>query len=309
MQPFSNYFQTSSNKTLLLAPTPPGTPQNEPDEEYLNSKEYSQAQSTGTESKSDHNNREPSPHQTKETSKNFFDQIVNKLSMFSFNKTKPATAPTPPGTPQNELDEDYFSSNSKQSEANNSSKANFIDQLVSQLSSFSFTSAFSQTTPENAACNQPKPMETSSTTTNYSSPHATPNLVKPQPVYSINSLNKATIPVKTVDLAASKLIQEDSKKYFKFVKVEEVEEDDDIEPELVECNLNSKRCGTPPPSPSKFSPPLPEETDYNEEDFKRSAFVKVASLNPLIKQSIDLNSLLGSLSSLKRNQRAACKYF
>ena len=67
-------------------------------------------------------------------------------------------------------------------------------------------------------------------------------------------------------------------------------------------------CETPPPSPSKFSPPLPQlDHDYNEEDIKKSAFVKVASLNPYINKSVDLASLLGSLSSLKRNQRS-CKY-
>lgn len=250
------------------------------------------------------NQRQPSPQETKETSRNFYDQIVSKLSLFtSFNKSKPASAPTPPGTPQNELDEDYINSQ-KQSMANQptTSKTNFIDQLVNQLSSFSFKSAFSQTAPGNTS--QPQALETTMSNTSANS-----NLVKPQPVYAVKSLTQAINPVKTVDLAASKLIQEDSRKYFKFVKIEDAdteEAEDDIEPELVQCNLlNSKRCETPPPSPSKFSPPLPEELDYNEVDFKKSAFVKVASLNPLINKSIDLNSLLGSLSSLKRNQRAA----
>lgn len=186
------------------------------------------------------------------------------------------------------------------------SKTNFIDQLVNQLSSFSFKSAFSQaTTTTTTEPDTPQLIDTSVGSTR------TSNLVKPQPVYAVKSLTNATInPVKTVDLAASKLIQEDSMKYFKFVKIEdgveeEIEEDVE-EPELVQCNLmNNKRCGTPPPSPSKFSPPLPEELEYNEEDIRKSAFVKVASLNPLINKSIDLNSLLGSLSSLKRNQRFA----
>lgn len=86
------------------------------------------------------------------------------------------------------------------------------------------------------------------------------------------------------------------------------QEEDEIEPELLMVEAN-KKCETPPPSPSKFSPPLPlDDDDYNEEDIKKSAFVRVASLNPLINKSIDLNSLLGSLSSLKKNQRA-CKYY
>jgi len=83
-------------------------------------------------------------------------------------------------------------------------------------------------------------------------------------------------------------------------------EQEEIEPELL-VNQKQTKCETPPPSPSKFSPPLPQEEAYDEEDFKKSAFVRVASLNPLINKSIDLNSLLGSLSSLKKNQRS-CKY-
>lgn len=85
--------------------------------------------------------------------------------------------------------------------------------------------------------------------------------------------------------------------------------------------LKTRLCSTPPPSPSKFSPPLPELNDqndaYNEEQMKKSAFVKVASLNPYLNLSqanlisnsnstintVDLASLLGSLGSLKRSQR------
>lgn len=91
----------------------------------------------------------------------------------------------------------------------------------------------------------------------------------------------------------------------KLIKEEDV---DEIEPELLLAEANAKKCETPPPSPSKFSPPLPVDDDYDVEDIKKSAFVRVASLNPLINKSIDLNSLLGSLSSLKKNQRA-CKYY
>lgn len=91
------------------------------------------------------------------------------------------------------------------------------------------------------------------------------------------------------------------------IELEEELEQEKTEPELLLSEQN-KKCETPPPSPSKFSPPLPQEEAYNEEDFKKSAFVRVASLNPLINKSIDLNSLLGSLSSLKKTQRA-CKYY
>ncbi len=87
-----------------------------------------------------------------------------------------------------------------------------------------------------------------------------------------------------------------------------------------ELSINLK---TPPSSPrfspSKFSPPLNYDDDdddndanYDHENRKKqlnnSAFVRVASLNPFINKSVDLASLLGTISSLKRNQRL-CKYY
>ena len=96
--------------------------------------------------------------------------------------------------------------------------------------------------------------------------------------------------------------------------VHTIKEFDVEESELCEINNNagggsgekSVKCSTPPPSPSKFSPPLPDldyQAEYTEEEMRKSAFVKVAKLNPLLNQRIDLASLLGSLSSLKRTQR------
>lgn len=87
---------------------------------------------------------------------------------------------------------------------------------------------------------------------------------------------------------------------FKPKKYQEEEEE-----ELICIEENKIKCSTPPPSPSKFSPPLANELneEYTEEDLKKSAFATVTKLNPLLNQQVDLSSLLRSLSSLKRNQR------
>lgn len=334
VQPFSSIFQSAkrSNNTLVLAPTPPGTPQNELDEDYITSKEYlnKTSQTNGMQLV----NRESSPQQiqeAKESSENFFNQIARKLNLFSFKKPKPAAAPTPPGTPQNELDEEYINSKEfKQSEPISisphqdtdhmckSSQNNFFDQIVNKLSLFSFKSVANFNAPTTPTSTPHLMQQINSSIDN----SLLSTIVKPLPVYAKNS--PVITPVdSTFRLSenegniSSKIIQDgQSSNYFKFVNQENLEnnlikieenDEDDIEPELVLCELN-KKCETPPPSPSKFSPPLPEEDDYDLEDMKKSAFVKVASLNPLINKSIDLNSLLGSLSYLKKNQRA-CKYY
>lgn len=236
--------------------------------------------------------------------------------MFSF-KPKPLSAPTPPGTPQNELEEEYINSeeykisqeSTKIDVTDNSkeSSKNFFDQIVNKLSLFSFKSVPASISSNPSSYDLSKPDQNN---------HNPSFIFKPQPIYV-----KSTTPVTSSaeisktknEIILTNLIREDeSRNYFKFINQENFihdanKEEDDIESELVFTELN-KKCETPPPSPSKFSPPLPQEEAYDEEDFKKSAFVKVASLNPLINKTIDLNSLLGSLSSLKRNQRA-CKYY
>ena len=66
---------------------------------------------------------------------------------------------------------------------------------------------------------------------------------------------------------------------------------------------------TPPPSPYRTSP-TPSISinddmllDLDEKKIQNSAFIKVSTMNPLINKTIDLSKLLGSLTSLKRNQR------
>lgn len=76
--------------------------------------------------------------------------------------------------------------------------------------------------------------------------------------------------------------------------------------ELIEIDKSKSKnsCITPPPSPSRHSPPTPnlEEKEYTEDELKTSAFVTITKLNPLLNKQIDISSLLRSLSSLKKNK-------
>ena len=210
---------------------------------------------------------------------------------------------TPPGTPFGELDDDYISkiknSNNSDMNTNNSDakterisqSQNFFDQIVGKLSLFSFKSVTTPGQEKDVASSfivKPKPLYPStpqSSPINFkSSWHNDSN--RPNEIFDIHLLNEKLMDNKKESVYGG-----------------------DIEPELAAMEMTKPTtCETPPPSPSKFSPPLPLlDEDYNEENFRKSAFVKVASLNPYINKSIDLNSLLGSLSTLKRNQRI-CKY-
>ncbi len=89
VQPISNYFQAAkSSSTLVLAPTPPGTPQNELDEDYISSITQTQAEE---ETKQLAN----TPKESSESSQNFFEQLVNKLSLFSFRSVVPLVSSLP----------------------------------------------------------------------------------------------------------------------------------------------------------------------------------------------------------------------
>ena len=193
---------------------------------------------------------------------------------------QPANAPTPPGTPCNELDEDYLNETQEIIETN---QLNFFDQIVNKLNIFSFKSV-SNVTQKDENNNNKKTL-----------------IVKPLPIYA----NKQSSPLTTDDNVFK--LEED------IVIEDDFEQDNNVEEEeiKIEMNRNMKNCETPPSSPSKFSPPL----HYDDDNFDStqlnkttSAFARVASINPLINKSIDLASLLGSLSSLKRNQRL-CKYY
>ncbi len=217
----------------------------------------------------------------------FAQNLIRNLS--SYLKITPGT---PPGTPVNELDEEYINSlrnnGSDRSNSPNSSltseesqmKINensknsvldnmqtFFDQIVNRLSLFNFKTT---------------------TTTASNSTFATSN--------TLNTIENHRIEIKIDD-------EEDEEDR----EMCEIENNRVIFANERRSLLNVEKCSTPPPSPSKFSPPLPDH-DYNliesytEEEMRKSAFVKVATLNPYLKNSLDLASLLGSLSSLKRNQ-------
>ena len=194
------------------------------------------------------------------------------------------------GTPTHELDEDYIKSEEykrTQTSEETIQQSNFFEQIVNKLSLFSFKSV------SNVA-----PQEKSITKTNEN-----PIIIKPLPIYA-NPIEQETNPVSdpNTDETVFKLSEET---------------DGEIEIEL-EMKTLAKNCETPPSSPSKFSPPLQYDdcdTSTTELNNGNSAFVRVTSLNPYInnnnnknKSTIDLASLLGSLSSLKRNQRL-CKLY
>lgn len=88
----------------------------------------------------------------------------------------------------------------------------------------------------------------------------------------------------------------------KILKNEQINNEEMLEIQKNKSNIN---CITPPPSPSRYSPPSPnlEEQAYNEEDLKKSAFVTITKLNPFLNEQIDLSSLLRSLSYVKQKQR------
>ena len=216
-----------------------------------------------------------------------FETAKLKLTNYFQNLSKPSEkeAPTPPGTPTAELaDENEQFVINKETPAKTQ---NFFDQIVNKLSLFSFKSVSQAQTDANNN-------EQASNFVVY----------KPSPVYfKSNKLKTTSYSLDSLENVASSSMDKSRTEFFS------IKEDEDTE--LVEIEKNAatnKLCSTPPPSPSKFSPPLAQEQDVmNEEEMKKSAFVKVASLNPYINKSIDLESLLGSLSSLKRNQRL-CKY-
>lgn len=179
-------------------------------------------------------------------------------------------APTPPGTPTAglELDDEYESP---------SSSDESVQDIDSGGSGSRMQNFFDQiVTKLSSFAFKSIPMNKKNNS----------DILKPSPVYAN--------PVKT-----------DLSKYSFKTDFDENETDAEIQ----RIEEKSKLCSTPPPSPSKFSPPLPDldYQAYTEEDMKKSAFIKVTSLNPFINQSVDLASLLGSLSSLKRSQRS-CKY-
>jgi hypothetical protein len=219
-------------------------------------------------------------------------------------------APTPPGTPYNEradLEEEESSSSSSSEderivEAAERSVFNnmqsFFDQIVSKLSVFA-----SFKTVNLGPTNPPVTTSISSEDSSgiFRSRSSTGVVVKPSPVYlNTGNFDELTNELENVGMMAARFSVDEEEEDDEMTAIENGKKERQKEAELV-------KCSTPPPSPSKFSPPLPEMNAeaYTEEEMRKSAFVKVATLNPLINKSIsiDLNSLLGSLSTLKRNQR------
>ena len=212
--------------------------------------------------------------------------LVAPLSSY-FKRNVPGT---PPGTPTNdlELEDECEPNESDTSPANDSDHSakthNFFDQIVNKLNLFSFK-----------AVSRAKVLASSQET----------RVLKPSPMYF--SEKKETY-------SDSKSNSGDCKNGELFhlnAQVEDEDEEEDKEMLEIGKNLIANGTSTPPPSPSKFSPPLltphGEQDAYDKEEMSKSAFVKVTSLNPFLNKSVDLNKLLDSLSSLKRNQRL-CTY-
>jgi hypothetical protein len=192
--------------------------------------------------------------------KTFVDSFFS--SYFSMDEARvKKDAPTPPGTPFNELSDEVFEQLDHKKEekptCSTLSTNNIFEQILNKLNFFSFKSFNSE----------PDKME-----------HL---LIKPSPCYAV-------IPIDT----------------------DQPEEDIDDQIRKEE-DLKEEKCSTPPPSPCRLSPHLYSgDPDGNgdlsneyQSILEKSAFVKVTTLNPFINKSIDLASLLGCLSSLKRNQR------
>lgn len=184
---------------------------------------------------------------------------------------------TPPGTPTVEEAEYNEQLNRYDKDAQNSEIKNFFDQIVSKLSLFSFRNVAN---PSTVATTVFGPAESLNSVT----------IIKPSPVYA------NTIKSNTSEISNSNQVCLNNK-----METTPVTE---LAPLVAMHKSESDQPETPPCSPT----PSDHCEDYNEEDIKKSAFVRVARLNPYINKSVDLASLLGSLSSLKRNQRL-CKYY
>lgn len=208
------------------------------------------------------------------TNLNIFYDVFQSAKLKCSTYFQQANAPTPPATPNNELEDEYslVENETKQQQTN------FFEQIASKLNIFSFKSV---------------------STTNLKEANTSDNplIVKPLPIYA-NQPNVASDSV------------QDEEAEDNIFKLEEDDIEVDEEIEEISLEKSAKKCETPPSSPSKFSPPLNYEEDGGDFEFNKStsAFVRVASLNPYFNKSVDLASLLGSLSSLKRNQRL-CKYY
>jgi len=212
---------------------------------------------------------------------------------------QPANAPTPPGTPFNELEDELeYEETTKLS-----NQTNFFEQIVNKLNIFSFKSV-------------------STTNNNNNNNNSNAEIIKSNPILKPIPIYVKKINDDDDDVHDDSMIEN----VFKLEEEYTNNNDDDnnelnLDKEIDnELSINLK---TPPSSPrfspSKFSPPLNYDDDdddndanYDHENRKKqlnnSAFVRVASLNPFINKSVDLASLLGTISSLKRNQRL-CKYY
>ena len=90
---------------------------------------------------------------------------------------------------------------------------------------------------------------------------------------------------------------------------------DDIVIDDNDVDTTIRPTETPPSSPSPmdlYGDDNDKDDEKNRLDLSKSAFYRVTTLNPLINKSVDLNSLLETLSTLKRrnqcNQRLSCNY-
>ena len=174
---------------------------------------------------------------------------------------------TPPTSPINVFDNN---NNTSSSSSNNKIKlieSNFVNEIIERLSIFSFKSI-------EPTCSSTKKKESL-------------NILKPLALYANNNdtnITPVTTPTATPSISNSV--------------------SDNNVPEKVDIP------DTPPSSPMlRMSPtpsvPINDEMllAMDEKKFQNSAFFKVSTMNPIINKTIDLSKLLGSLTSLKRNQR------
>ncbi len=182
-------------------------------------------------------------------------------------------APTPPGTPTAGIELENYLNSLKNNEQNNysttttTSQKGFFDQIIDKLNVFS---SFNNINNSKTISNEPLCSMDSQTDNNIS-------------YHNDDNDYDSDKEIERIFASNNHISTEQSSKEIK--------------------------CSTPPPSPTiakNFSPPLPleeDEEEYNEEVLKKSAFVKLSTLNPYINKSIDLSTLLGSLTTLKRNNK------
>ena len=271
---FAKQKATPANATA----TPPGTPTAEL--ELVDAFDYPEARSAATTGR--HNvSVTPPGTPTAELCNDDDDDIYDFNPDCARNPHRYAnianTSVTPPGTPTAHLEleleieptvapvEPSDQEKSPKTISQKSNPTGFFEQIVDKLSMFSFRSAFQQQQQQQQQQQKQPPTN-----------------------------NASQVPTHANDNGD-----------------DEDDEDDEIKNifeqkatlETVNAEEAAAAAAAAAAAGAAFTPPLLDfdVVEYSQEELKKSTFVQLASLNPHVNKSIDLSSLLGSLTALKRN--------